>query len=179
MNSWLAVMCFAFVILSCNTPAGAHGKHKHVDGAKAHAHGAGKMDIAFDGLKGEIDFEVSAEAILGTENAPKGDKAIAEEKERLKIFAGKFQEGIEFQGTQCKWGEVKSEINRRKVGQVQHADITVEASINCETTIHGQNLRIELAKFYPGLLKIAVQINATDFQKGAEITPKTTTIELK
>lgn len=159
----------AVSILVLALPAQAH---------KAHVHGAGRMDIAFDGNTGEIDFEVSADAILGSEKSPKTEAEKTEEKAKLETLKTKFKESVEFVGANCQWTKVDAEVDRHKQGKVEHADIKVEADVTCQNSVKGQVLRIELGKAYSGLSKIEVQINTADLQKGAVINAKTTKITL-
>lgn len=166
----------AALTLSVNSFAKDHD-HKHDHGK--HVHGEGRMDIAFEGLKGEIDFKISADVILGSENAPKGEKAKAEEAAKLADLATKFKDSLKFSNATCSWTSVSTDVDRHKVGKVEHAEIEVEADITCDKSVKGGTLTIDLRRHYPTLNKIEVQVVTPDLQKGGVIDAKTTSIDLK
>jgi hypothetical protein len=173
-------MIAMILALALNFPTAALAqKHNHQHAHGKHVHGAGRMDIAFDGLKGEIDFEVSADAILSSEKSPKTSAEKKIEKDRIDDLISKFKESVEFKGANCQWSKIVAEVDRHKAGKVEHADVKLEADLACEKDIKGFTLDVNLGKHYPGLSKIEVQINANGLQKGAVIDSKVTRIELK
>lgn len=147
----------------------SHGKH---------VHGEGRMDVAFDGLKGEIDFKISADVVLGSENAPKGAKAKAEEKAKLNDLMNKFKESVKFEGATCNWSKVDVDVDRHKVGKVEHAEIEVEADVTCDKSLKGGKLVVDLRTHYPSLNKVEIQVVTPDLQKGGVIDAKTNSIDL-
>ncbi|MBX3017190.1 MAG: DUF2796 domain-containing protein [Bdellovibrionaceae bacterium] len=159
--------------------AGAHD-HKHEKGHShgKHVHGEGRMDVAFEALKGEIDFKISADVVLGSENAPKGAKAKAEEKMKLDNLVAKFKESVKFEGATCTWNKVEVDVDRHKVGKVEHAEIEVEADVTCDKSLKGGKFVVDLRAHYPSLNKIEVQIVTPELQKGGVIDAKTNSIDL-
>lgn len=175
-----AVLCAA-IAWSAGAAAKDHDHHHHHGGHKGHGkhvHGEGRMDVAFEGLKGEIDFKVSGDVILGSENAPKGAKAKQEEKAKLNDLAAKFRESVKFTGATCTWTSVDVDVDRHKVGKVEHAEVEVEADLTCDKPVKGGTLTIDLRQHYPALNKIEVQVVAPDLQKGGVIDAKTNSLDL-
>ena len=72
----------ALVVLAA-LPAAAHGPRRKVE---AHSHGEGKLAIAIDGNRLQLELESPASDIVGFEHAPKNagqSKALADAKEKL------------------------------------------------------------------------------------------------
>ena len=84
-----------FLILAIAVTANAKAKnkqsHEHRQHA-AHAHGAGSLGIAFEGLKGNIEFKIPSESILGFEHTAKSDKDKNKKAETLVILQNKISE---------------------------------------------------------------------------------------
>lgn len=171
----------ALLLLTLPTLTFAHEKgdlKKRTQTTKPHEHGAGKMDIAFDGLNGELHFAISAEAIFGTEAPPKGKDERNKETLSLNNLIQNVQEWVKIDGADCDWDDVKAQVERHKVGKTQHADIAVKGKVSCKKPIIGATLKVELMKSYPGIKRINLQVVADGIQKGAEITSSNMSIVL-
>lgn len=172
---------------SATPPSSAQGqpeKHQHAHEASAHehgkhVHGEGRMDVAFEDLKGEVEFTVSADVILGTENAPKSAQEKETEKKKIDSLISNFRSSVNFSAGNCRWTSVKAEVDRHQEGRVEHAEVDLDAEVVCEKTVKGARLNVGLGQHYPALKKIELQVVAPDLQKGAVITPQTQYIDLK
>jgi len=142
----------------------------------AHVHGAAKVDIAFDQLNGEVDYDGAAINIIGFEHpatTPQDKKAL---EDSLKKFETSFPKIIQFDPSLgCK--TISSTANLEKNGA--HADVNAHIKLTCAKSPLNSKIKIDFAKDYPTLKKIQVQLLVDSLQKSQAIDSFPAEIEVK
>lgn len=153
--------------------AQAHAQHKHV-------HGEAKLSVAFEGVKGDIDFEINAETLLGRETRPKTDKEKLADTSFLKKLEIEWPKLVELPAaSKCKITEFSAKVDYETEGKKNHADIEVEANILCVSPITGGKITVRLIEAFPKIRKINMDILVDAIQKGAVLSAKVENIDLK
>lgn len=137
--------------------------------AEAHEHGAGKLGIAFEGLKGSWEWEIPMESIAGFEYQPKtaGDKkkladALATVREKMAEMV------ILPAGAGCVLTVTKADHIYKDHGDHAHSDLNAAGTIVCRTPLRGE-VRFAFLKHFPKVHKTTVQYLSEAVQTGAEI----------
>lgn len=156
---------------------------KHREHA-AHAHGAGKLGIAFDNNKGSIDFRIPAESIIGFEHTAKSVKDKKKQLDQLSLLENKISEMLVFEGSlNCKFSKEKIETikdeEESKEAHSEHSDIQANFSIQCDHSPKGSKLIFSFQKYFPKIKDLDVQILIDDLQKSFEANKSGATLLLK
>lgn len=142
----------------------------------SHVHGSGKVSIAFDGLKGQIEMEIPAESLFGFEHNAKSKKDIQTKDENLKKLEEKISEMIVFDNSLgCKIKKEKFTVNQEK----NHSDLDAEFSVGCQKAVSGSTISFNFEKVFPRLRKMQVDIIADSIQKSTEVNKNGESLELK
>jgi hypothetical protein len=133
--------------------------------AGAHEHGAGKLDIAMEGLKGKWEWEIPMESLTGFEHQAKSaaDKkkvADAEQTIRTKIGAMSLLPAAAGCAITVSGVEVAQHGN--------HSEMHTHGAITCKKPLTG-DVTFAFGKFFPGIHSIKVQFVSDTVQTGAEI----------
>lgn len=150
--------------------------HSHTE--KAHAHGAGQLSMAFDGLKGTLRFESPADSTVGFEHEPKTQSQKKQVDETLQSLKINMASMLRFdQKLECVLTAKKIEF--KLAPKTVHAETIAEFDILCEKSPLGSEVLIDFVAFFPRLKKVEVQILIDDFQKSFQVGPKAARFELK
>lgn len=197
MKASLALaLVFVGLSVSFSVMAGPKKAHRHHE---AHEHGAATLSIAFDQMKGKIEFKAAAAGVLGFEHQAKSDK----DKKALSDLIAKFQSGIgsmikfeepaaclftveknemvpEGENTQKSKDGKKSPHHDERHGEHsgEHSDFMAQYSVECKNNIKGTKLTLDFTSF-KGLKDLDVTILIDDFQKSIEVKGKPVTVELR
>lgn len=152
-------------------------KHRHREHS-AHSHGHAQLSIAFDGIRGQIEFKSPAESIVGFEHLAKSDK----DKKTLESAIKQFEEGIansiQFDPkSDCVISKKNIDMLPEKDGG-NHADFIALFNSVCTQSVLNTNLTFDFTA-YKKLQKIEAIILVGDKQIKAEIGSKKTSVELK
>ncbi|MFP5518759.1 MAG: DUF2796 domain-containing protein [Bdellovibrionia bacterium] len=144
------------LVMTLTNPVWAH-KKSH----SAHVHGNAEMDIAFDGVKGEVKFEGSGDAFLGFEHKPKNmkqEKAVSDLQDTLK---NRINEVVVLPAASgCQWMQTKYEIEYHG----NHSDVDTEYQVTCQVAPTGK-VDLQFVKFFPKMKNIEVEVLTEKVQK--------------
>jgi hypothetical protein len=164
----------AYFILFSAFSIEAH-EHRHHG---AHAHGAGKLGIAFEGANGKIDFKIPSESIFGFEHDAKTKKQKAAKKAGISVLEQKPGSLVIFDpALQCVITANKVEVVKEKRGS--HSDTVAEYTVKCVKSPAGTAITFNFHSEFPRIKEIDVEIVADSFQKAGEVKTSGTRLELK
>ena len=154
------------------TFADAHREHK------AHKHGAAKMAIAFENMKGKITWELASEGVYGFEYAPKTTADKKKQSEGLEKLEKNIDTMIVFAAeNECKITKEKIEVAQHEVGK--HSDIDAAFIVVCKKDPAGSSVTFNIQKYFPKLKDVDVQILVGEFQKAVEANTNSFRVDLK
>lgn len=143
----------------------------------AHSHGAGTLGIAFDGLKGKIDFKIPSDSIFGFEYVAKSDKDKKKRDEGLSKLETKISEMIVFESAlNCRITKDKIEVVAESP---KHSDTVASYNVNCDKSPIGTELNFNFQKQFPKIKDLDVQVIADNVQKSVEANKNNTKLLLK
>lgn len=150
--------------------------HEHREHG-AHSHGAGTLGIAFDGLKGKIDFKIPSDSIFGFEYVAKSDKDKKKRDEGLSKLETKISEMLVFEpALNCKITKDKIEVVAESP---KHSDTVASYNVTCDKSPVGTELTFNFQKQFPKIKDLDVQIVADNVQKSIEANKNNTKLFLK
>lgn len=144
-----------------------HKSNQHREHS-AHAHGAGSLGIAFEGVKGQIDFKIPSESIFGFEYVAKSEKDKKKRDEGLVKLETKISEMIVFDSTlNCKITKEKIEVVSESA---KHSETNATFNVTCDKSPIGTEITFNFQKHFPGIKDLDVQVVADNVQKSIEAT---------
>ena len=150
-------------------------KHRH---HHAHEHGAGKMSIAFDGLKGRIELEMAADSILGFEYQAQTDADKATLASAIKTFENDFGKMVQLDhASECTItaDKVEQKFENKKS---KHSDFKASYTVECKKTLLNTTVQFDFSA-YKHIHDLDVTILVDQLQKNIEITNKESSVVLK
>lgn len=174
LNTFLVAL---FTICSLSVPhALAEEHHHHEHGA--HSHGSGTLAIAFDNLKGQIEFKAAAFGIVGFEHPAKS----VTDKKQLADVISKFESGISKfvsfdPNLSCVFKKEKVDMVPDTDGD-NHADFIANFEITCGKPPMSSQLKIDFST-YSKIKDLDITVLIGDVQKSAEFKGKPVVLELK
>lgn len=151
-----------------------HGNHREHG---AHVHGAGNLNIAFDGTQGKVDFESAAMGIVGFEHAAKTEKQKKAVADAISRFESQIQTIVQMDPSlACQFSKEKIEVRAEKGSS--HSDFVASFKVNCGKAPLGSAVTVDFSK-YPKLKNIEVVALAGEVQKTLKVSGKPLRIELK
>lgn len=181
MRGWVNTLLVVGVvsILSLTTALATDKKknkeHRH---HHAHSHGAGKISMAFDGLKGRIELEITADSILGFEHEAKSDTDKATLAAAIKNFQNDFAKMVQLDAaSECLLtaDKVEQKIEGKKS---KHSDFKASYNVECKKTILNTTIKFNFAQ-YQNIHDLDVTILVDQLQKNIEVSNKESSILLK
>ncbi len=165
-------MRILFILALCFISTAAHRSHK------SHVHGAAKMSIAFDGLKGRIELKSAAAPILGFEHSAETyvDKSILEDA--TNTFKKHFSKMVQFEAA------LGCVIIPDKVGQKmenkksKHSDFEATYGVECQRSVLNSIVKFNFGQ-YDQIKDIDVTILVDKLQKNIEISNLESSVTLK
>lgn len=152
-------------------------KHKHREHS-AHSHGHAQLSIAFDGIRGQMEFKSPAESIVGFEHEAKSEKDKKVFAAAAKQFEDKVSSNILFDSSAgCVISKKSIEMTPDKDGG-NHADFVAFFNILCTQSVMGTKLTFDFTS-YKKLKQIDAVILVGDKQIKSEISSKKVTVDLK
>lgn len=181
------VFLLASTTVFATSSANKKTEHRHQG---AHVHGAATLNIAFDQLKGRIEFKAASEAVIGFEHAAKSEK----DKKQLNDAIAKFATGIgsmiQFDETLgCIFSKEKIEVAGENEGhdedskghikrQGKHSDFVADFTIECKKEVMGTKVVFDFSQF-KGLRDLDITLLVGDLQKSVEVKRKPVSVELR
>ncbi len=133
--------------------------------AGAHEHGAGKLDIAMEGLKGKLVIEIPMESLTGFEHEAKSAgerKKVADAEATIRTKIGQMVLLPAVAGCVIAITNVEVELHGN------HSELHAQGTIECKRPITGE-ARFAFGRFFSGIHKVTVQFVSDATQTGAEI----------
>lgn len=162
------------------------GHHHH----KAHVHGTATLDLAFDQLKGRIEFKSPAEGVLGFEHMPKSDQDKKKLNDTITTFEKKIAAMIKFEEAlnciftkeKIEMAEEETEMTEKKdhhdeKHEGEHSDFIALFNVDCKKSPQGSKIKFDFSQF-KGLRNIDVTILLDDLQKSVQVQKKPITLDL-
>lgn len=153
------------------------GDKKHREHG-AHVHGHAQLSIAFDNVKGQIEFKGASNGILGFEHiakSKKDKKTLADVSDRIEKNISNY---IQFDsGASCVF-------EKKTIGVVtdkddhSHSDFMAQFEVKCAKSVAGTSLTLDFSDFKK-LKEVDVTILIGELQLKSEVKTKKTTIDLK
>ena len=183
----------------------AHHHHEHREHG-AHQHGVGTVGVAFEALKGKVEFKIPAESIVGFEHEAKKDSDKKKQAEALAKFESKISEMLVFDTSlKCVYIKEKIEVLREenhddhKDGEknekqlsgkakknkhqhhnhAAHSDFVALYNVNCEKSPAGTDLTVKIHSQFKKVKKLELQLIVDNLQKAQTITKDNTIVSLK
>lgn len=173
MKIFVKVLILLFITLSIsNAFAGKKKEHRHHE---AHVHGSATLNIAFDNLKGKVEFKAASEGILGFEHEAKSEKDKKKLADTLAKFETSINSMVKFEST------LDCVISKEKIeNQVNghHVNFIANFNVECKKDLKGSKLTFDFSEI-KGLKDLDVTLLIGDLQKNIEIKRKPVTVELK
>lgn len=180
-------LVLGLVLASTVVYAGKKKEHRHHE---AHVHGGATLSIAFDQLKGKVEFKAASEGVLGFEHEAKSEK----DKKKLSDAIAKFEASIGSmirfdESTGCVFTKEKIEMVAEKEDhdakekdhdehKGEHSDFVAQFGVDCKKEVKGTKVTFDFTSF-KGLKDLDVTLLVGDLQKSVEVKRKPVTIELK
>lgn len=172
------ILTTVIAAIGCLVNAGPKKAHRHHE---AHVHGGGKLQIAFEGGKGRIEYRSAAEAVLGFEhepNSPSEKKQMEQAQAAFSAMDKLVQFPVEIS---CKFSpekiarmsekESEQSPGKGKKHHGQHSDFVVQFSVSCAKPPVGLKLRIDFTQF-PRLKDLDIVFLGDNVQTSAEYKGK-------
>ena len=133
--------------------------------AGAHEHGAGKLDIAMEGLKGKWEWEVPMESLTGFEHQAKSaadKKKVADAEQTLRTKIGQMI--LLRAAAGCAITVTGVEVEQHG----NHSEMHAHGGITCQRPLTGE-ATFAFGKFFPGIHVVKVQFVNDTVQTGVEV----------
>lgn len=154
----------------------AIGSGEHREHA-AHVHGSARLEIAFEDLKGRVEFKAASDGVVGFEHQAKSakDKKILQE---ALAKMEKMDRMVQFDSTLgCSFKRDKVEMVRES-NQDSHSNIVATFDVLCQKSILGSQLKVDFSPF-PNLRDIDITVLVGGLQKSVESKGKPLSIHLQ
>jgi hypothetical protein len=185
-NGIMKIVVMAILVLASTCAfAGRKKEHRHHE---AHVHGGATLSIAFDQLKGQVEFRAASEGVLGFEYEAKSEKEIKKLNETIANFEATIDSMIKFdEVVGCIFKKEKIEMVAEKKDQDEkdhkkqeggHSDFVASFSVECKSGVKGTKVIFDFSQF-KGLKDVEVTVLVGDLQKSAEVRKKQFMMDLK
>jgi Protein of unknown function (DUF2796) len=166
----------AFALLADN---GTAAEQRHAEG---HVHGVAEINIAVEGKKIVVEFRTPTEGLMGFEHEAKSDAERRKRDTALKLINDKFPEmvilerkpGCRFEGgkativrSDSKDADSRGHGDHEKSGE--HREVRGTFSFECQSDPAGSRVRFGVAKLFPDIHEIKVQVLSDAKQSGVTI----------
>ena len=175
----------------------SHHHHEHREHG-AHQHGVGTVGVAFEGLKGKIEFKIPAESIIGFEHEAKKEADKKKQEEALTKFESKISEMLVFDSSlKCALAKEKVEVLREEENHADHkdegkskdkhkhhkhtahSDFVAHYNVSCEKSPAGTDLAVKIHSQFKKIKKLELQLIVDNLQKAQTITKDNAVVSLK
>ncbi len=181
------VLTIVVLLASASAFAGKKKEHRHHE---AHVHGGATLSVAFEQLKGKIEFKAASEGVLGFEHEAKSEKDKKKLNETIQKFETSMASMIKFdESLGCVFTKDKVEMVPEKEDHEgkdkdhdkhkgEHSDFIANFSVECKKEIKGTSVTFDFTAI-KGIKDLDVTLLIGDLQKSVEIKKKPVTVELK
>lgn len=150
----------------------------------AHRHGAGTLGIAFEEMKGRLEFKIPSESVISFEYTPKTEKdKKTKEIQLMKLETNiadmvSFDASLKCQVTKDKIEVVKDEKESAEA-HAEHSDTIATFNVSCDKSPIGTKIVFNFQRYFPKIEDLDVQIIVGNIQKSVEAKKNGTSVELK
>lgn len=163
------------LFLSLNLSAKEKKEHRHHE---AHVHGGAALNIAFDQLKGKIEFRAASAGVVGFEHVAKSDKDKKTVSEIISHMDANIAKMIQFDSSLgCIFTKEKIEMVPESDSSA-HSDFVAGFSVVCTKSVVGSKVTFDFTSFKK-IKDLDVTVLADAVQKTAEVKSKPVVLELK
>jgi hypothetical protein len=142
---------------------------------KAHVHGLAQINIALEGLKGEVEFEAPAAGVVGFEHEAKTPAQKKAVNDALNALRTRGQELVQFPATAgCKLTPKEIEVHREGA---QHSEIHAHYDLVCAKAPTG-SISFGVTKMFPSTTEVKVQFVSDKTQKSITVVKDATKLTL-
>lgn len=133
---------------------------------KAHVHGSAQINIALEGLKGEVEFEAPAAGVVGFEHEAKTAAQKKAVNDALATLRSRGAELVIFPAASgCKLTPKEVELHRESA---QHAEVHAHYDLVCSKPLAG-SIQFGATKLFPGTVEVKVQFVSDKVQKSLTV----------
>lgn len=143
--------------------------------AEKHVHGAGRIDVAIEAGKIEVELELPLDTLVGFERAPRSEK----ERAALEAAAATLRDGaglfLPAAGAACKLTETTVSMpfaGETPAASHGHADADARYVFECVNAGGTGSLETALFRKFPRLYRLELQRVGPKGQAGGRLTPK-------
>ena len=154
---------FSTLILVFSCALSVHaGVHKH-----AHVHGSASLQIAFEGLKGKIEFRSPSESVLGFEHTPRSQVEKTQVAQVTSAFKEDLKALIQFETSlNCEATPINVGIKSKK--NEKHSDFVAEYDVQCQKPLAGSQLTLDFRRF-SAIESLELTLLVDELQKSSQI----------
>lgn len=138
---------------------------------KAHVHGNGKVDIAVESpIKLVIELDFPGDSILGFEHPARTPQEKQAQEQAFQKLRTQTDSVVQFDASLgCRYTVNKVEIEKGEQ-QSEHADVNASYDVICAKSVAGTQIKVPMARLFPKINKISVQILKESGQTQREIS---------
>lgn len=163
------------LLFSLSTFAKGKKEHRHHE---AHVHGGAVLNVAFDQLKGQIEFRAASAGIVGFEHVPKSDKDKKIVSDAISNMDANITKMIQFDSSLgCVFTKEKIEMVPESESST-HSDFVASFSVTCSKSVVGSKVTFDFTSLKK-IKDLDVTVLADTVQKTAEVKSKPVILELK
>ncbi len=141
---------------------------------KPHVHGAAQINIAMDGLKGEVEFEAPADGVIGFESEAKTAAQKLAVEAALKNLRTRAAELVVFPvQSSCRMTPKEVDVHREGA---QHSEVHAHYDLVCSKPITAP-IRFGVTKLFPKTREVTVTLVTDQAQKSVKIVADAGTIQ--
>lgn len=145
------------IVLLCVALAALNAAERKSKTLAAHEHGTATISLAIEGGTAEIEFEASAEGVLGFEHKATTAADRKKAEAALTILRQRFGEMVLFDAAAaCKIATRKVEVEQEQ-GE-NHSEIRAAYSVACAKPLSGTKVQFGVTKMFPRIRVVAVQV---------------------
>lgn len=186
----MRIILATMILFSITTFAKENKAKKESRQHEAHVHGGATLNIAFDQLKGKLEFKAASAGVVGFEHTAKSEKDKKTVSESISTFEAKISQLVQFDSSLgCVYAKEKIELvpesenkdqddkdHGKKHGE--HSDFVAVFNITCTKPITGSKVTFDFTSMKK-IKDLDVTFLADTVQKTVEVKSKPVVLELK
>lgn len=176
----------AIMLFSFSSFAKEKKEHRHHE---AHVHGGATLNIAFDQLKGKVEFKAASAGVVGFEHAAKSEKDKKTVADMISNIDANISKMIKFDSSLgCVFVKEKIEVvpevdedhNEKDHGKKhgEHSDFLASFNVTCAKSVLGSKVTFDFTTLKK-IKDLDVTVLIDSVQKTAEVKSKPVVLELK
>ncbi|MDX2180032.1 MAG: DUF2796 domain-containing protein [Bryobacteraceae bacterium] len=162
------VFCFALAAFADEKgKKHSHDKKGHGHSHGAHTHDTAEINIAVDGVKGDIELHVPGMGVVGFEHIATTAADKKKQADALSGLKGKIGQIVVFDAAAgCKITPKSVEVEQE---EEDHSHVDADFAVSCAKPLGGTKVTFGMTKAYPSITTVKVQVIGATGSTGAEI----------